>query len=61
MIALYLCIYFQPSQIYRAQGSVFTRRPFGTMRSLTKVKIGKILSLFILIHAMSNKDTFKMF
>ncbi|XP_063401065.1 ubiquitin-protein ligase E3C-like [Mytilus trossulus] len=29
----------KPSQIYRAQGSVFTRRPFGTMRSLTKVKI----------------------
>ncbi|KAK3089067.1 hypothetical protein FSP39_000528 [Pinctada imbricata] len=29
----------KPSQIYRAQGSVFTRRPFGTMRTLTKVQI----------------------
>ncbi|OWF54780.1 ubiquitin-protein ligase E3C-like [Mizuhopecten yessoensis] len=29
----------KPSQIYRAQGSVFTRRPFGTMKSLTKTAL----------------------
>ncbi|XP_061191365.1 ubiquitin-protein ligase E3C-like [Saccostrea echinata] len=29
----------KPSQMYRARGSVFCRRPFGTMRHLTKVQI----------------------
>ncbi|KAL5017056.1 hypothetical protein ScPMuIL_006645 [Solemya velum] len=29
----------RPSQIYRAQGSVFTQRPFRTMQSLTKAQL----------------------